>query len=188
MAFIKYLRLVILSLATLLNLVIFSSSSFLNSKSVPKFHYSWMVFPFALSFVTLFVIPTLLVIGRTHAHRKGTKLSLISTTTIELPLTALIALLWFICAQIDITKFFGPFRHCNKGAGVGVIAQGLPVPGTNCHVVASVHGSEWLTVILLGSYLVIAGLVSLITLIRSGWKVLGVRVPDLLLSGHIAKA
>lgn len=84
------------------------------------------------------------IIERRTRNKPETPLSSLSTVMFELPLIVLFLLLWFICAHTGIAEFFGPFRHCNLGQGVGVVAAGLNVP-SHCKVVAVVHGSSWLT-------------------------------------------
>ncbi|KDR73370.1 hypothetical protein GALMADRAFT_251993, partial [Galerina marginata CBS 339.88] len=167
MKFLNTLRFVILGGVTLLSLVVLGSSAFLNSKSAPVFHYAMFTFPFAMSIITLLVIPTITIIERKTRNRREQRLAFLSTVTVELPLLGLFLLLWFVCAHTGISEFFGPFRHCNRGQGVGVVSAGLDVP-THCKIVAVVHGSEWLSCF---GFLIIcafAGLFSLLALLRQG--------------------
>ncbi|PPQ94655.1 hypothetical protein CVT25_009386 [Psilocybe cyanescens] len=146
MTFLKVLRLVIFGSVTLLSLVILGSSSFLNEKSSPMFHCTSRVrenyinitlIPLVTMFTFPFAMSLIIVIERATHNKRD-----LPTVTFELPLLTLFPL-WFICAHTGIFEFFGTFRHCNRGQGVGVMSAGLDVP-SHCKIVAVAHGSEWL--------------------------------------------
>ncbi|KAF8876875.1 hypothetical protein CPB84DRAFT_1795520 [Gymnopilus junonius] len=139
-------------------------------------------FPFALSIITLFIIPTVTILER-RARKRESRLTLLSTVVFELPLLVLFLLLWFVCAHTGIAEFFGPFRHCDRGQGVGVVAAGLDVP-SHCKVVAVVHGSSWLTCF---AFLIISaftGLFALLALLRQGSNVFTLRLSELSMTGQ----
>ncbi|PPQ69275.1 hypothetical protein CVT25_005932 [Psilocybe cyanescens] len=182
MTFLKVLRLVVFGGVTLLSLVVLGSSSFLNAKSSPMFHFTMFTFPFAMSLITLLVIPTITIIERATRNKRNSRLGQLSTVTFELPLLTLFLLLWFICAHTGISEFFGPFRHCNRGQGVGVMSAGLDVP-SHCKIVAVVHGSEWLSCF---GFLIICAftaLFSLLALLRQGRNIFILRLSDLTITG-----
>jgi len=167
----------------LLCLVNLGASSFENSKTTPMFHYTMFTFPFALSIITLIFIPTITIIERRTRKKRDSRLSLLSTVSSELPLLVLFLLLWFICAHTGIDEFFGPFRHCNTGRGVGVMAAGLDVP-SHCKVVAVVHGTSWLTCFAFLIISAFSALFALLALLRQGNNVFTLRLSELTVTGR----
>jgi len=183
MTFLNILRFITLGAATSLSLVILGASSFENARTSPKFHYTMFTFPFALSIITLIVIPVIMIIERRTKNKRESNMAFLSTVICELPLLVLFLLLWFICAHTGINEFFGPFRHCNKGQGVGVMAAGLDVP-SHCKVVAVVHGSSWLACFAFLIISAFSGLFAFLALLRQGRNVFTLRLSELTATGR----
>ncbi|PPQ64886.1 hypothetical protein CVT26_002604 [Gymnopilus dilepis] len=182
MRFLSVLRFITLGGAVLLSLVNLGTSAFENSRTTPRFHYTMFLFPFALSIITVVIIPTIMIIERRTRDKHG-RLSMLSSVIFELPLLVLFLLLWFVCAHTGIVEFFGPFRHCNRGQGVGVVAAGLDVP-SHCKTVAVVHGVSWLTCFAFLIISAFAGLFSLLALVRQGSNVFHLRLTELTITGR----
>lgn len=84
------------------------------------------------------------VLERKSRRSQNSVYSRFSSLSVEVPILVFFLVLWFVCAHTGTSELFGPFRHCNLGAGVGVISAGLDVP-SHCKIVAVVHGPSWLT-------------------------------------------
>ncbi|KAF8987236.1 hypothetical protein BDQ17DRAFT_1414992 [Cyathus striatus] len=176
--FLKVLRLVFLVALTLLSGVVLGSSSFFNSHTTPMFHYSEYIFPFVWSIIRFLVLSYIVLFG----NKRHGKLPL-SSLMIELPIMGLLLIIWFICADRGTNVFFGPFRHCNLGAGVGVMSAGLDVP-SHCKTVAVLHGCEWLSVLALLLFCGITGVVGVLAFYRQGRRALFLSINDLRPSGR----
>jgi len=151
MRYLQVARIVLLVSCWLLSAIELGTTADLNAMSVPKFHFSELLFPFIMGILSVvFVYPALVYIGR--ARKPGVK-RLYLPPFIEFPIIGVWALIWGSAAHMETAAWYPPtgftYLHCDLPQAQGLVdpTTGLSVSGL-CQVIRTAHGCPWLIGIL----------------------------------------
>jgi len=173
MRYLQAARIVVLVSCWLLSAIALGTSADLNAMSKPPFHFTELLFPFAMGLVSIVLVyPAIIYLGR--ARKPGERRLLYVPPFIEFPAIGVWGLVWGGAAHIDTEAWYPvmgfTYFHCDQPEAQGLVdpQTGLSVPGV-CQTLRTAHGCSWLIPLIGAIGIAAMGVPFLYFLFTRGW-------------------